>query len=138
MAGGLALADLEPQLYRHQMAVADEGHGRTLPDGSTQWGGFPVHQFQRIKKLRNADRVMFLCPACFRTNGGAVGTHRIAIDFAGRGTPDEACVHNDKGQPVRWSVSGTGLADLTLSPSILMLRGCKWHGWVQNGQIKDA
>ncbi len=97
----------------------------------------PRH-FQRVKKRRNADRVMFLCPACFIANKGPVGTHSIAIDFIGGKTPDADCVHNDKGQPVRWTASDDPLERLTLSPSILIISGCAWHGWVRGGEIVNA
>ncbi len=116
MAGALTLADLNGRFY-----------------ASTE----PRH-FQQVRKRKNADRVMFLCPACFRANDGPVGTHSIAIDFVGGRTPDADCVHNDKGQPVRWTASNDPIASLTLSPSIQIIGGCNWHGWVQGGRIKDA
>lgn len=113
-------------------------HGRQMEDGTTQWGGFPAHTFSTVRKFRNADRVSFLCPMCFAANGGPKGTHRIAIDFEGRGTPDEACMHNSDGQPVRWNASGTSLADLTLAPSIQIIGGCNWHGYIRQGRSVDA
>jgi hypothetical protein len=67
-----------------------------------------------------------------------VGTHRIAIDFIGRSTPDDACMHNDQGQPVRWSFQGTCLEDLTLGPSIAIIGGCAWHGFVEQGGIRTC
>lgn len=134
----MRLLDLEPRFYRHSIEPAGPGHGRTLPDGTIQWGGFPTTVFRVVENLADADRVQFLCPLCFQRNGGKIGTHRIAIDLEGRGTPDEACCHNDQGQPVRWSFSGSCLADLTLAPSILILHGCQWHGFVQQGQINGG
>lgn len=138
MAGQLSFLDLEPVFQRHSIEPASPGHGRTLEDGSIQWGGFPATVWPRVKKRRNADRVSFLCPACYRANGGKVGTHRVAIDFIGGMTPDADCTHNDKGEPVRWTASDDPLPSLTLSPSIQIIGGCKWHGWVQDGRIKDA
>jgi Family of unknown function (DUF6527) len=40
--------------------------------------------------------------------------------------------------PGRWDASGTAIYDLTLNPSVnldvhLNDKGCKWHGWVKNG-----
>lgn len=98
-----------------------------------KWAG--KGSFQNVETLAEADCVFFLCPLCFQNNSGSVGTHSIKIDFRGRNTPDEDCMHNNEGTPVRWEVSGTGLADLTMAPSILILGGCNWHGWVQNGEI---
>jgi hypothetical protein len=41
--------------------------------------------------------------------------------------------------PGRWTVSGTGLADLTLAPSIhLSGPGCGWHGFVTAGEVRNA
>jgi hypothetical protein len=97
-----------------------------------------VTTWRTVANISDADRVSFLCPKCFSENGGNVGTHGIAIDFIGRGTPDEDCVHNDQGQPVRWSFQGSGLEDLTLGPSILILHGCAWHGFVEQGGIRSC
>lgn len=134
----MRLIDLEPRFYQHRIEPAGEHHGRQLPDGTTQWGGFPTSVFYPVEALADADRVQFLCPQCFSDNRGKVGTHRIAIDFIGRGTPDEACIRNDEGVPVRWTVQGTCAEDLTLGPSILMLRGCHWHGFVEQGSIRTC
>lgn len=112
----MRLVDLEPKLYRY---AGDKS-------------------FAKVPALADADSVMFLCPACFRKNGGAVGTHGIRIDFAGKAVPDNVCIHNSEGKPVRRAVSGTGVDDLTLSPSILLLGGCGWHGFVTSGGIVDA
>lgn len=73
----------------------------------------------------DADGVMFLCPQCYAKNGGDVGTHSVLVWFAGRKAPP------DVEPSPRWAVSGTGLDDLTLNPSI----NCPgdWHGWVRNG-----
>lgn len=72
-----------------------------------------------------AQGVMFLCPKCFITNGGAVGTHRVTCWFRDKGVPDAM-----RPGPARWPATGTSLADLTLTPSVLLLSGCAWHGEV--------
>lgn len=138
MAGRLNFLDLEPCLYRHAIEPAPDYIGRQLGDGTTQWGGFPHSVFHPVKKLAEADRVKFLCPKCFQENGGAKGTHSIRIDLLGRGTPDEACNRNRKGEPVRWGFSGKRLADLTLRPSILIEGGCRWHGFVEGGKVRTV
>jgi hypothetical protein len=134
----MRLSDLKPRFYKHSVEPAGKGHGRPLPDGTIQWGGFPVDTFSVVENIADADRVSFLCPKCFSDNGGKVGTHRVAIDFIGRGTPDDARMHNDHGQPVRWSFQGSSLEDLTLGPSILILHGCAWHGFVEQGGIRTC
>jgi len=112
----MRLTDLEGQLYRYA--------GKQT--------------FAPAKTIAKADSVMFLCPACFVANGGPHGTHSIRVDFAGKGVPDDACIRNDKGKPVRWKVTGSNVRDITLSPSILLLSGCAWHGFVRNGEVTDA
>jgi hypothetical protein len=151
----MRLIDLEPCFRKHSIEPADECHGRTETLPSMQllidrtqlplmefkyirWGGFPTTVFRVVSDISQADRVSFLCPKCFTDNGGKIGTHRIAIDFIGRGTPDEACVHNDQGQPVRWSFSGTCLEDLALTPSIQIIGGCNWHGYVDADGIRTC
>lgn len=36
----------------------------------------------------------------------------------------------------RWGRAGMTLADITLRPSINILSGCKWHGFVTNGEAE--
>jgi hypothetical protein len=134
----MRLIDLEPQFYRYELGIAGEHHGRPMPDGTTQWGGFPVDTFCDVDDLSQADGISFLCPLCFERNGGNVGTHGIRIDFVGRGTPDSACIKNSQGVPVRWTVQGTSYEDLTLGPSILIIGGCAWHGFVEQGGIRTC
>lgn len=86
--------------------------------------------FQQVDTFEQAQGVRFLCPACFVANGGPVGTHSILCWFRGRGVPD-----TETPGPARWAASGTGLEDLTLSPSILLTSGCRWHGFVRKGAI---
>lgn len=64
------------------------------------------------------------------------------------GTPDEV-VYVDIDPPLdggpalresrhRWQRTGETFETLTLSPSIQKLDGCKWHGWVRNGEVLNA
>jgi hypothetical protein len=127
------LRDLEAYFIRHHIEKAPPTHGRTNPDGTIQWGGFDVDVFS-IVDLPEADGVSFLCPQCYTENGGVVGTHGIHVYFAGRNCPDRIG-KNKKGETVRWTVSGTGLDDLSLTPSILLESGCEWHGFVGSNGI---
>lgn len=82
----------------------------------------------RQPTLQDADGVLFLCPLCYRTNNGKIGTHSVLCWFRGR-VPDDR--HPGPG---RWDVTGTSIDDLSLSPSIQLLGGgCSWHGFVTNG-----
>lgn len=88
---------------------------------------------REVAALADAQGVMFLCPACFASNGGAVRTHRVLCWFRGRGVPDDA-----KPSPGRWDPEGHDLTDLTLRPSVDLspTNGCKWHGFVTAGSAQ--
>jgi hypothetical protein len=84
--------------------------------------------------LANAHGVAFLCPKCFKANGGPVGTHMVICWFVGK-VPDDATPG-----PGRWTPAGTGIEDLTFVPgtpprakSVQLMSGCRWHGHVLNG-----
>jgi len=89
--------------------------------------------FVPVKARAKADSVMFLCPLCFEKNKGKRGTHSVRVDFVGGRVPDDVCIKNEEGKPVRWTAVGTTIDDLTLTPSIQILHGCKWHGFVTKG-----
>lgn len=129
------LRSLEASFLKWSLEKADENHGRKLPDGTMQWGGFDVDIFTFIDKLEDADGLYLLCPKCFEENGGVEGTHGLHIYFEGKNTP----LHlgkNSKGETVRWKVvGGESLDDLQLTPSILLEVGCNWHGFVGTSGI---
>ncbi len=115
---------------QHRVETADEGHGRILEDGSIQWGGFPVDTFHPVQNLAEADGVWFLCPLCFKNNGGATGTHTVAILW--KEGPGKSWNNG-----VRWQLSdkSTCLDDLVLTPSIQTHGGCNWHGFVGSNGV---
>lgn len=106
----MKLTDLEPQFLRHEA------------------GGINHH----VDTLDRATGLFLLCPACFAKNQGPIGTHGLIVTFADHGVPDDLGSHNRKGEPSRWTVTGTGYADLSTQPSIDV--GC-WHGHITNGDI---
>lgn len=86
-----------------------------------------------VATLAEAQGIMFLCPKCFMELGGPVGIHSVICWFKERGVPDDM-----DPKPGRWNPSGTGIDDLTFVPpgavSVALLGdGCKWHGFVRNG-----
>lgn len=84
---------------------------------------------QDVGGLHEAHGIVFLCPKCYKANGGPVGTHSVMVWFKNKGVPDA-----EEPKPGRWSVvGGTGYANLSLGPSIQISTGCQWHGWVTNG-----
>lgn len=94
--------------------------------------------FERIDQASGADGIMFLCPKCFKKNGGAVGTHSIicwAPHVPQTTTP----------KPGRWNLVGGSYDDLTLvnGSSSVLVRGepgkpDHWHGFVRNGNVTDC
>ena len=78
----------------------------------------------KVAHFREAQGVLFQCPM-------PEHTHMILVWFHDRKVPDEA-------EPkVRWHHGGTGIHDLTLSPSIDCTGSdptC-FHGRITNGQV---
>ena len=91
--------------------------------------------FIYVSTLAEADGIKFLCPKCFKTNNGVVGTHAI-ICWSPKVPQDTVPT------PGRWELQGTGIDDLTLvagSSSVLLTGdGCKAHFFVRNGDIIDC
>ena len=84
--------------------------------------------FQCGVNMAEAQGVMFLCPTCYKKNGGSVGTHSVIVWWKDPGALLD-------GNPT-WNMTGTGLDNLSLSPSIDLTKspgGC-WHGFVTNGE----
>lgn len=94
-----------------------------------------VHYRHEVSSLALAHGIHFLCPKCFIQNHGSVGTHWCEITFEGRGVKPDEGSHDNKGKSTRWTVTGTGLADLTTLPSILLQGGCNWHGYITKGEV---
>lgn len=114
----MRFSDLQPQFVRFEK----RDDGVYLPYEQT---------------IDRAQGVMFLCPVCFKANGGSVGTHRVLCWSRSAGVPDDAVPG-----PGRWLIQGTGYNDLTLaaeagsSRSVLLTGpGCGWHGFVTNGYV---
>ena len=88
-----------------------------------------------VDTIEEAHGILFLCPQCYQTNGGAVGTHRVIC-----WGPDVSQDFEPK--PGRWKLIGTGMDDLTLigahggSNSVLQLSGCKADFFVEQGNIR--
>jgi hypothetical protein len=94
------------------------------------WSPTPErYVYQQTDDIAKAHGLWFDCPACAKTNG-----HGVLIGFAGRNAPHPLSVGKD-GQPTNWNVSGTGLDDLVLTPSIQLHGGCNWHGFVGSNGV---
>lgn len=80
------------------------------------------------ENLSEADGVLMLCPKCYYRNNGVVGTHSVLLWFDH--VPRDASLSNG-----RWTVrAGTGIVNLSLTPSVDLSRTCGWHGYVHGGQ----
>lgn len=77
-----------------------------------------------------ADGIIFLCPVCFKKNGGPEGTHSMLCWFTERGIPDD-----EKPGPGRWIATGDSFERLTLRASILT--DC-WHGYITDGETSTC
>lgn len=95
------------------------------------------------ENIHGADGIIFWCPCGygkpeFPIDGAR--PHAVVVSFANpmgaQPAPPGSGSQNRSGAPSRWTVSGTGLHDLTLSPSIAVGSDPEcWHGWVQNGEV---
>jgi Family of unknown function (DUF6527) len=93
--------------------------------------------------LEGADGVFFWCPCGygkpeFPLDGAR--PHGVIVSFANpRGcapAPADAGSRSRNGGPSRWTMSGTGLADLTLTPSVDVGTPSCWHGFITNGEVR--
>lgn len=94
----------------------------TSPDGSS---------FRDTDLIDEADGICFLCPKCFMSNHGPIGTH-VIICWRPRVSKDISP------GPGRWEFEGTGFDDLTLragSSSVLLNDGCRVHFFITHGGI---
>lgn len=115
----MRLTDLDPQFLRYEKRA----------DGIF---------LRYVTTIGEAQGVLFLCPKCFASNGGKIGTHGVICWSRSRGVPDDA-----DPKPGRWSLHGTGYDDLTLNAdppgtarSVLLTgEGCQWHGFITNGEV---
>lgn len=112
----MKLIDLEPEFIRFN-ELEHEGIIKTC--------------LQEVETLAEAQGVFLDCPVCQRS-------HSIMIAFADRGVLDHQGTRSTDGRPTRWTVAGgTGLHDLTLTPSIdcTPSNPSCWHGFITNGEV---
>lgn len=121
------LRELEGQFLRYRQETAEEMFARGVDK--------PSFFLEHVSALSEAHGIRFICPKSFAVHGGKVGAHSVQIYFAGSPVPADIGV-NQKGDAVRWNVSGGSLDDLSLSPSIQEQDSiCGWHGFVGNAGI---
>lgn len=139
----MKLTDLGAWFIQYEARV--ETWTRVLGDPATWKYGDPTEEVTGprqykipVDALAEAHGVVFRCPVCKSVSG-----HPIEVTFAGRGVTDDHGSRGSGGEPTRWAiVSGSGLDDLTLSPSINCdiprkngePSACKFHGHIKNGE----
>ena len=104
----MKLTDLQPEFVRFGAALRHPH----------------IYERHAVGTLAEAQGIRFRCPN--PDYDGLV----ICIPFRDRGAPA------DENGGIQWSVSGTGLHDLTLSPSVNCVG--VWHGWIRNGEVTNA
>lgn len=114
----MRLGDLEARFIVHTPTTDDSGGWR------------------EVEAYLGSHGVSFLCPKCFRDNGGPVGTHMMVCWFVGM-VPDHITP-----KPGRWVPSGSGIEDLTFigpgAASVAISGGCNAHFHVKRGAIEFA
>lgn len=99
--------------------LTDLGAQFVVDDGESIWADRTGLSLAEAQGVRFDDPIKGSCVVCW---------------FRGRGVPDSSMPRGG-----RWEVSGTGLDDLTLNPSVDLSCGGKypgqWHGWVKNGEV---
>ena len=104
-----------------------ETHDYVQDDGSVEPETRPNDYFVPCL-FAEAHGITFRCPKDPRG-------HSIQVFFAGSPVPPHIGT-NKNGETVRWKKTGTGLTDLTLTPSIQEESECGWHGYVTNGEAR--
>lgn len=113
------LRELEARFIAYHKETEEEMFARGVAQ--------PADFFKRVETLAEAHGIRFLCPKA--------RAHMIQIYFSGSPVPEHLGKNKD-GQTVRWSVFGTSLDDLSLTPSIHEQDDiCGWHGFVGSGGV---
>lgn len=88
--------------------------------------------------IEGAQGIFLWCPCAYGNNERA---HGLIIPFANpRNAPALPPGHgphsrHDSTHHPRWTMSGTSLGDLTLTPSVDVGTPSCWHGWITNGAV---
>lgn len=139
----IPLIQLKPQFIQYETNIEtwtvvdgdpETWRARGMPTKS-KTGPRTTRRF--VSNILEAQGILFLCPKCFMGNeraDRAAGCHQCEVTFANKGVADGQGTGN-KGKSVYWNVSGNGFADLSTTPSILLIGGCGWHGYITNGVV---
>ena len=85
---------------------------------------------RRTDAVAGAHGLLHLCPLCWLRNGGPRGTHAMLC-----WTPEVPQTIPPLGG--RWPMTGTGVADITLTGSVLIsCLPCQAHYFIARGQVR--
>jgi hypothetical protein len=111
--------------------------------GNVGKSGLGRDSWQRQDGIDGAQGIVLWCPCGygkpeFPLDGAR--PHALIIPFANPRNappvpPDHGPVSMDGSHRPRWQMSGTGLADLTLTPSVNVGNPSCWHGFITNGIV---
>jgi hypothetical protein len=122
----MKLRELDAHFIKWRLQPASDEDKALNPQFGQDW---KQNIFQHVESLVAAHGIMFICPKSIADGH----QHHVLVFFTGSPVPPDIGT-NKEGKTVRWIPTGTGLDDLTLSPSILSQdTTCQWHGWVKNG-----
>lgn len=90
-------------------------------------------------EIDGAQGLILWCPCAYGREDGSV--HGLMIPFANpRNAPELPRDHGPTDRTgshrPRWTMSGTGLSDLTLTPSVDVGKDSCWHGFITNGEVR--
>jgi uncharacterized protein DUF6527 len=137
----MRLSVLEPAFIKYEdrietwdKIVGDEATWRERGCPTEPVTGPREHRIT-VPSLAEAQGIHFLCPKCWTENKGPVGTHLCEVTFEGRGVLPHQGIRGSKEPGPRWNVTGTNFEDLSTTPSILIIGGCNWHGYITAGEV---
>lgn len=100
--------------------------------------------YHRQVEIEGSQGVLFQCPRCAiglergEEDGRRFirGAHYIIVPFS---NPRNAPLLESTFMPqmARWEMTGTSLENLTTRPSIQIIGGCAWHGYITNGDAHE-
>ena len=119
-------AEMRTETWTRVKAVPFAAHKGPYSEDEYETVTGPRVYYVPVDNLSAAQGLWFNCPKCHATCG-----HSVCVGFDGRGTPPGTFSQGKDGKDSRWRiVGGSGLDDLQLAPSIQLLGGCNWHGFV--------
>lgn len=125
----MKLTELSPQF----LGAGGEGISQPGPDPCPQCAGAGCDTCHGTGKQyvpapeRSGVGVILDCPC-----GNHDETHQLYVPFA---NPLDGGPPTNTGKNNGWQRTGETFETLTLTPSILRIGGCGWHGFITNGEI---